>query len=431
MWSGWCVEMHGARLAGIGILSCLLFGVSLQAQTTFIVGICAHLADNPTPLPSQLTLIGQTGANSVRDDAHWSRVEAAKGHLAIPAGLDDLVDQALKTNVQPLFILDYGNSFYDGGRKPASPEALSAFARYAVFVVQHFKGRVHMYEMWNEWDDTAGGTHPGTPQDYVRFLRVVYPAAKAADPSAVFLAGAVSAGGLDWLSGMLSAGALGFFDAISTHPYNFSRHTRTTDGWATDMLATEGVIHRYTGGHDLPLYISEMGWPTYSGPGGSSPKEAAAFLAQMFLLARTMDFIRGIWWYDFRDDGSDLTKAGDNFGLVDPSLKPKPAFTALKAVATVVRDASTVEVLPTGNPSLRALRFRLNGDNQLLALWDTNRAGAIRVHVKGSVPLQIRSIDTDGYDALAVGADTKEQTIEISGTPVLITGAILDFTTIK
>jgi len=174
----------------------------------------------------QLSLIGEAGANSVRDDVHWSHVEPQKGHLIIPRGVDDLVNQALKANVQPLLILDYGNSFYDSGNKPVTPEALSAFARFAAFVVQHFKGRVHMYEMWNEWDDTTGGTRRGTPQEYARFLRVVYPAVKANDRSAVFLAGAISVGGLDCLSAMLSAGALGSFDALSIHPYNFSKHTR-------------------------------------------------------------------------------------------------------------------------------------------------------------------------------------------------------------
>ena len=86
-----------------------------------------------------------------------------KDHLVMPSGFDNLVDQALQAHLQPLLILDYGNRFYDSGDKPASPQALSAFARYAAFVVLHFKGKVHMYEMWNEWNTTTGNTHAGTP----------------------------------------------------------------------------------------------------------------------------------------------------------------------------------------------------------------------------------------------------------------------------
>jgi hypothetical protein len=425
MWNGSYASRSGAKFVTTGLFFCLFLVASAQAQTGFDVGICVHLADNPDMLPRQLSLIGEAGANSVRDDVHWSHVEPQKGHLIIPPGVDDLVNQALKANVQPLLILDYGNSFYDSGNKPVTPEALSAFARFAAFVVQHFKGRVHMYEMWNEWDDTTGGTRRGTPQEYARFLRVVYPAVKANDRSAVFLAGAISVGGLDFLSAMLSAGALGSFDALSIHSYNFSKHTRTADGWAQDMLATEAVIHRYTGGRDIPLYVSEMGWPTYSGPGGSSPKEAATLLAQMFLLARTMNFLKGIWWYNFRDDGFDESKVGDTFGLVDPNLKPKPAFVALKEVASIVREAWAVEALPTDSQSLHAVIFRLQGDKQVLALWNTSQAGVIQVRVIGSTPLQIQSVLSDNSDVHPIRASTTEQTLGVSDIPMLITGSKL------
>ena len=404
---------------------CSFFTPPLHAQTSFVVGISVHLADNPSLVASELTTIQETGATSIRDDVHWSRVEASKGHLAIPAGLEDFVNQALKAKLQPLLILDYGNQFYDGGKKPASPEALSGFARFAVFVVQHFKGRVHMYEIWNEWDDTAGGTLPGSAPDYVRLLKVVYPAVKAADPSSIFIAGSVSAGGPNWLSGMLSSGAIGLFDGISSHPYNFSKHDRTPDAWAADLLATENVIHRYTGGRDLPLYVTEMGWPTYKGHGGSTPQEAGVFLAQMFLLARTMSFLKGVWWYDFRDDGPDPGNAGDNFGLVDPSLRPKPAFAAMKSIASVVKSASMAENLPTGNPTLRAVRFRLSGGTQLLALWNAGATGTIRAHAGGSSRLRVDSVEPGSASAVTMDSDGKEVTIDVSEVPVLISGTNL------
>jgi polysaccharide biosynthesis protein PslG len=405
------------RYTSTAIVFCLLLATLARAQTGFNIGVSVHLAAHPATLPGQLSLIGQAGATSVRDDVSWDHIEMEKDHLVMPSGFDDLVNQAVKANLQPLLILDYGNGFYDSGGKPASPQALSAFARYAAFVVLHFKGKVHMYEMWNEWNTTTGNTHAGTPQDYVRLLRVVYPAVKAIDPSAVFIAGAIGGKDLNWLSAMLSAGAMGSFDALSIHPYNFGQPVRTGDAWAQDMLATEGVIHRYTSGRDLPLYITEMGWPTYSGAKGISPQESATYLAQMFLLARTMKFLRGIWWYDFRDDGWDENNKENDFGLVRPDLTPKTAFATLKAVAPVVRNALSVEDL--SSPSLRVLRFRLAGNHQVLALWKVNQAGAIRVQVRGTTPLQIRSTQATGNDA---GAGAMEQTIEISPIPVLVSG---------
>jgi hypothetical protein len=422
---GLCARTRIARFGSTALLFCFLCAATSRAQSSLDIGISVHLAGNPGMVPGQLSLIREAGSNSIRDDVDWGHIEMEKDHLVMPSGFDNLVNQALKANVQPLLILDYGNPFYDAGDKPTSPEALSAFARYAVFVVQHFKGRVHMYEMWNEWNTTTGNTHPGTPQDYVRLLRVVYPAVKAIDPSAVFIAGAIAGKDLDWLSAMLSAGALGSFDALSIHPYSFGQMVRTGDAWAKDMLATEDVIHRYTGGLDIPLYVTEMGWPTYSGPHGISRQLAAAYLAQMFLLTRTMKFLRGIWWYDFRDDGWDEGNKENDFGLVDPDLKPKPAFAALKAIAPVIRAALVVEVLSTASPSLRALRFRLGGNNQVLALWNLDEAGAIQVRVMGTSPLRICAIQPDNCDADTIASGARGRTIEISHIPVLVTGTNL------
>jgi polysaccharide biosynthesis protein PslG len=409
------------KSATIAVSLILLLPGSARAQAGFQIGISVHLGSDRGMTTQQLGLIAEAGASSIRDDVSWDSVELDKGRLAVPSGIEDVVNQTLKAHLEPLLILDYGNKFYDAGAKPASPQALSAFARYAAFIVEHFKGRVHLYEMWNEWNLTTGNTRDGTAEEYVRFIKVVYPAVKAVDPSAVLLAGAIGGGArLDWLSTMLSAGAQGYFDGLSIHPYNFAKTPRTGDAWAQDMLATESVIHRYTAGRDLPLYVTEMGWPTN---GGISQKAAGVYLAQMFLLARTMNFLRGIWWYDFRDDGWDKRNQENDFGLVDPDLNPKPAFTALKAVAPIVRDALQVEDLPTGNPSVRALRFRLKGGTQVFALWNTGQ-NAIRLRVTGSGPLQVRSVLPN--DSLGMGTSAKQRSINISSVPVLVTGMNLE-----
>ena len=97
---------------------------------------------------------------------------------------------------------------------------------------------------------------------------------------------------------------------------------------------------------------------------------------------------------------------------------------ALATVVPIVRDTLRVEDLPTGSPSLRALRFRLHGDNQVIALWNTSQSGLIGVHVMGSVPLQVRSIEPESSDD-ATAPNAKDRTIQISDMPVLVSGASL------
>src|ERR1700739_1165217 len=151
---------------------CTVRASRVWAQAGFEIGISVHLANDPGHVPSQLNLAGQAGVTSIREEVLWADVERQKGSLAIPPSVDSLVNEALHAGFRPVLILDYGNQFYDSGDKPLSPQALSAFVRYAVFVTQHFKGRVNTYEMWNEWNGMVGNTHRGAAQDYVRFLQV-------------------------------------------------------------------------------------------------------------------------------------------------------------------------------------------------------------------------------------------------------------------
>lgn len=354
----------------LGCFFALFFGARLFCQVPFQVGLSVHLSTVPPDFAKEFNTIQSAGVNSLRDEALWSIVEREPGKLAIPKDLDAFVDRALSLHLQVLLLLTYGNRFYDSGDKPRSKSALQAYARYGVFVVQHFKGRVHEYEMWNEWNGMVGGTSRGGARDYVHFLQVVYPKLKAADPSATFIGCATGYVPMDWLTKVFDAGGLKYMDAVSVHPYDFDQADRTAEGWARTMYSVERLLRHYSGGSDVPLYVTEMGWPTMVGPNSSSLVEQATDLSQLYLLARTMPFIKGVWWYDLRDDGWNASNKEDNFGVVKADLKPKPVLSALTAVTKIVIGASKVEDISPPNASYHAVRFTYPGStHEILAVW--------------------------------------------------------------
>ena len=102
--------------------------------------------------PNATSLAKAIGANAIRLDAPWKQIELSAGKYIIPEWLERTVTSMVNAGVTPLLILAYGNPLYDAGDKPTSREGIEAFARYAAFVVQHFKGRVFYYDLWNEWD---------------------------------------------------------------------------------------------------------------------------------------------------------------------------------------------------------------------------------------------------------------------------------------
>jgi hypothetical protein len=299
----------------------------MPAQQPLITGVGVHYPNAP-----ELELIHEAHIQCIRNDATWSAIERQKETLAIPGSWDEYIDKARSLNINVLLILDYGNPLYDGGDKPESDEAIAAFAHYAEFVVKHFKGRVHLYEVWNEWDISIGRTTPGDAVSYMKLLRTVYPRLKAIDPSIVVIGGASSGDGIrsGWLNKAVDNGLLDFSDAVSFHPYVFATSRSTPEDWATLVEATETDLQKGGRRSLVPIYITEVGWPTTTSPGGVSQDLQAQYISATFRIARSMPFVKGVWWYDFRDDGTDSTNNEHRFGLVDHSLNPKPSYYSLQ-----------------------------------------------------------------------------------------------------
>jgi polysaccharide biosynthesis protein PslG len=361
----------------------------LAAQQPLEIGVVTHFGQNKGNVPANLDLIQQMGATSIRDEVDWAKVERQPGQYAISTSTDNFVNASLAKGLKPLVTLCYGNPFFDNGDKPISPAAIEGFARYAEFVVRHFKGTVSMYEIWNEWDNGVGHTTPGTAATYVNLLKVVYPRLKAIDPNLVIVGGAMSGGAVrgPWFGEMLAAGALSSADAISIHQYIFNStgYRRTPEKLVDHINAAENTIRSYNGGKDFPLYLTETGWPTIIS--GTPPDEVADFDAQTVLLGPTMSFLKGIWWYDFQDNGTSASNVEDNFGLVRADLSPKPGFYALSAVTGWVNGVKFSGRITASDPAVDGSKFVLPDGQQAMAIWKQG-TGSSQVKIKGAVATQ-------------------------------------------
>jgi hypothetical protein len=311
-------------------------GAEADAENTgFVVGIGRSIHD---PEAATTAMFG-LGVQSVRVDAPWASIEVARGRYEIPAWLEATVDTAREHGVEPLLILEYGHPLY-GMDKPRTDAAIGAFAAYASFVTKHFAGRVRWFDLWNEWDAHTGRTTPGSADDYVALARRVYPAIKAANPDAVVLTGGITSFGLaqGWMERFFALGGAQFVDGVSLHPYNFEQRTANTPEAA---IAELDRVHALAAnaGRALPIYVTEIGYPTFTGRGGVSRDTAAAYLARFVLLASTRPFVAGVWWYCLRDQGSDPANKEHNFGVLDSALRAKPAADALRSVAALLSGA--------------------------------------------------------------------------------------------
>ncbi|MBN1359375.1 MAG: cellulase family glycosylhydrolase [Sedimentisphaerales bacterium] len=356
-----------------------------QAQAAgsprFLLGVCTHFSQGKGVVEMNLTNISRAGINAIRDEVPWGALEREKGRLEMPVQFDAYVRRAAAKGLNVLLILDYANRFYDDGDRPRSPEAIEGFCRYAEFVVRHFGKDVRLYEIWNEWDIGIGlparYNQGGSAGDYAKLLKAVYPRIKAIDPNVTVIAGASTSGAVKrgWLEEVVKRGALQSCDAISIHGYNYGesfpqRGPEACAAWITNV---QQMLRGYNQGEDVPFYVTEMGWPTHAGRAGTDPQLSASYLARLYLLARTSDSFKGLWWYDFQDDGWNPQYNEDNFGLVRPDLTPKPAYHVLTDISQLISKGRYAGCVATDDEHLRILRFTREGRDYWTVWSDDDR----------------------------------------------------------
>jgi hypothetical protein len=354
------------------LVSTLLAGLSLTAgEADFLLGLCTHRGPEPDYLP----LARQAGVTAIRDEISWGRCEQVKGVISVPDHYLAYVERARSLGMTTLSILDYANKFYDNGGYPRSDEAIEGFVRYSEAVVTALKGKSTYYQVWNEWDGGCGMPaelkRTGDPAAYVKLLAAVYPRIKAIDPSIIVIANSVCTGD-EFLKQTLDLGVLKHCDAVALHTYNYSE-ARTAEAWHARMAGVDAFLRAANGGKPVPLYLTEMGWPNHIASSGSTQDYTAISLAKLYLLARTHGYIKGLWWYQIRDDAWNAAYNEDNFGLLRQDLTPKAAYYAYKDVARLLAGATFSERLDAGNPDVWVLKYATARGTTLVAAWNARK----------------------------------------------------------
>lgn len=156
--------------------------------------------------------IGQYENSS--DQTSWDWIERRRGVMRVPPQVDDYVNSLVDNGVDIQLQLLYGNpmytspagrlpdeigpepgSFHNPDRSlysvfwpPKTPEQIDAFTRYVKFMVDHFRGRIHYWALWNEEDIDYWNPEPN-PEEYGRLLKAFVPAVHEADPGAKVIYG--------------------------------------------------------------------------------------------------------------------------------------------------------------------------------------------------------------------------------------------------
>ena len=130
---------------------------SLQVKASDWFVDCCTLDRDMADYDMYAPHLGDLGVKHARINSGWAKTEQETGKYDF-AWLDHVVDDMIARGIQPWMTLQYGNPVWGCdfrlGMKIrqliGQPETYAAWLRYCEATVTHFKGRVHLWEIWNE-----------------------------------------------------------------------------------------------------------------------------------------------------------------------------------------------------------------------------------------------------------------------------------------
>lgn len=269
------------------------------------------------------------------------------------------------------------------------------WGNYVYQTVSHFKGRVDVWEIWNEPD--LGTTYwSGSPAQYAQLLKVGYQAVKAANPEATVLFAGLAYWSdptyyiqvLDVLTTLEGAAAHNYyFDVLSLHLYSSVYHI------APIAAEIQANMRSRVGAH--PIWLTETGVPLWdehpTNPGvpysyTATITEAAAYVIQAYAGARTVG-IEKFFFFRMHDE-----YMHENFGLLRNDLTARPAYASYQVAAQYLHGENQVSG-PFGN-TVRRITFYGTPRGRIDVLW--NMTGASLTTTQPALLPQAKVIDMYG-----------------------------------
>ncbi|MBG0832173.1 carbohydrate binding domain-containing protein [Planomonospora sp. ID67723] len=213
----------------------------------------------------------------------WRDLEPRKGKWNFKM-MNYFMKSAADNDVSVLYTLGSPPSWAASNQKAgaygpgsaAMPKDIEDWRRYVREVATRYKGRIQMYEMWNEPDYAKFWN--GTPAQLAELTRVAAEEIGKADPAAKIVSPGITTNGLNWLDAYFAAGAGKHVDVVGSHIYFGLR----PEGVLPRIRNVRKIMKAHGLG-GLPLRVTEgapMGRTSVSGPAeGAASRALALFWA--------------------------------------------------------------------------------------------------------------------------------------------------------
>ena len=340
--------------------------------------------------------IGQYENSS--EPTSWDWVEQKRGVYSIAPEVDDYVDSLVENGVKVQVQLLYGNpmytspagrlpdaitpepgSFHNDDRSlysvfwpPKTPEQIEAFSKYVRWTVNHFRGRIHYYALWNEQD--IGYWNPwGNPEEYGRLLKAFIPAVHETDPEAKVIYGGQADPTREFNKRALdTCQCASGIDIYAYHTYpGYGRNVNPEKmdsgayGAESPRKLRDAVLH-YPGIHpDIQFWDDEFNSiPSWE---GSDESVQAKYIPRGLIYNWAAGVRTFVWLLAAGTDGNEYDDFGMIHGLryLPDDFTPRPVYYALQNTNALFSDTNFDISIKISNPDLTAMN--LDKDSPFLA----------------------------------------------------------------
>jgi hypothetical protein len=243
--------------------------------------------------------------------------------------------------------------------------------QFVTDLVTRYRGRIQMYELYNEPDSTDG--FMGTMSNFVTLTQHEYNIIRSIDPGALI---AAPSGGASYLDFYWASGGVKTVDLLTLHPYpDSSQYTSATYPAAEKVCCGNFLIGPFKSvfakyGLTQPIWNSEGSWD-YANGAMADQDNQAAFTARYALL-HWSEGIQRMYWYAW-----DEPNWGTLWDSTNGEHKPAKAYRQVynwMVGATMPSSCTwsgpTTTHMPNG--TIGACPLTRPGGYQALAVWNTN-----------------------------------------------------------
>ncbi|HPU83918.1 MAG TPA: beta-galactosidase [Candidatus Latescibacteria bacterium] len=341
-----------------------------------------------------LRLARDAGIKWTRDELGWGGIQPERGVWKWEA-FDRAIRLTQEHGIHTLGLLCYSAPWAATHRtaddKPSvvSLPDLSAWKEYVFRTVERYRETIRVWQMWNEPNISVFWQPKPDPRGYAKLLVAGAEAARAADPTCWIVGCNTSTVDLAFDRVVFEEGGWDSTDIIGVHPYRYPHAPEHTDmlGELRNLAALA-----YEFGAVKPIWISEIGYATHLGPGGSSEWWSAAMLMRVYLTCWASGLVQKVFWYDYRDDGTDPTYNESNFGILHHDWSPKMPYHGFKAMALTLEGFSPEGRVDLGEAPY-VLKF-IRGDEVRYAAWTLGKNARVPVPAPADQVTVIRAWDT-------------------------------------